>query len=119
MVISASFGQIFWEQMALGFPEHGVRWEKEANFAPWAEACGGLGIRVTKPAEVEPAIAAALAHRGPALVDVVVNPDEPPMPAKVTYEQAKGFASAFLHGQGRGRSIASTIVSDKIDQLKH
>ena len=116
---NASFGQIFWEQMALGFPEHGVRWEKEANFAPWAEACGGLGIRVTKPAEVEPAIAAALAHRGPALVDVVVNPDEPPMPAKVTYEQAKGFASAFLHGQGRGRSIASTIVSDKIDQLKH
>jgi len=116
---NASFGQIFWEQMALGFPEHGVRWEKEANFAPWAEACGGLGIRVTKPTEVEPAIAAALAHRGPALVDVVVNPDEPPMPAKVTYEQAKGFASAFLHGQGRGRSIASTIVSDKIDQLKH
>ncbi len=116
---NASFGQIFWEQMALGFPEHGVRWEKEASFAPWAEACGGLGIRVTKPAEVGPAITAALAHPGPALVDVVVNPDEPPMPAKVTYEQAKGFASAFLHGQGRRGSIASTIVSDKIDQLKH
>jgi len=63
---NAAFGQIFWEQMALGLPEHGVRWEKEANFAPWAEACGGLGIRVAKPAEVGPAIAAALAHPGPA-----------------------------------------------------
>ena len=115
---NAAFGQIFWEQMVLGFPEHGVRWEREANFAPWAEACGGMGVRVAKPAEVEPVIAAALAHPGPALVDVVVNPDEPPMPAKVTYDQAKGFATAFLHGQGRRASIASTILSDAIDQMR-
>jgi len=28
----------------------------------------------------------ALAHPGPALVDVAVNPDEPPLPGKVGYE---------------------------------
>ncbi len=115
---NALLGQILWEQMALGFPEYGVRWEQAANFAPWAEACGGKGIRVERPGELEPAIAAALAHPGPALVDVVVNPDEPPMPAKVTYEQAKGFASAFLHGQGRRAAIASTLFGDKISQLR-
>lgn len=95
-----------------------MRWEQAADYAPWAEACGGKGIRVERPGEVEAAIAAALAHPGPALVDVMVNPDEPPMPAKITYEQAKGFASSFLHGQGRRASIASTIVGDKISQLK-
>jgi pyruvate dehydrogenase (quinone)/pyruvate oxidase len=115
---NALLGQILWEQMALGFPEYGVRWEQAAHYAPWAEACGGKGIRVEKPGEVEAAIAAALAHPGPALVDVMVNPDEPPMPAKITYEQAKGFASSFLHGQGRRASIASTLVGDKISQLK-
>ncbi|MBA3280743.1 MAG: pyruvate oxidase [Acidimicrobiia bacterium] len=115
---NALLGQILWEQMALGFPEYVVRWEQAASFAPWAEACGGKGIRVEKPGDLEPAIAAALAHPGPALVDVVVNPDEPPMPAKITYEQAKGFATAFLHGQGRRAAIASTLFGDKLSQLK-
>jgi pyruvate dehydrogenase (quinone) len=51
-----------------------------ADFALWAEACGALGLRVEKPHELEPAIARALAHPGPALVDVLVNPEEVPTP---------------------------------------
>ena len=50
--------------------------------------------------------------------DVVVNPDEPPMPSRVTYEQAKGFAEAFLKGQPRRATIASTLFRDKLDQLR-
>ena len=115
---NSSLGQILWEQMALGYPEHGVRWERTADFAPWAEACGGLGITVDKPGDLEAAVAEALAHHGPALVDVRVNPDEPPMPAKVRYEQAKGFARSFLEGEPRRASIASTLFRDKLDQLK-
>jgi len=111
-------GQILWEQMVLGYPEHGVRWERPADFAPWATACGGQGVRVEDPADLEPALAAALAFDGPALVDVVVNPDEPPMPPKVSYEQAKGFAEAFLRGQPRRAAIASTLLHDKLDQLR-
>jgi pyruvate dehydrogenase (quinone)/pyruvate oxidase len=111
-------GQILWEQMALGFPEYGVRFEQPANFAPWAEACGGLGIRVEKPGDVEAAVGEALATDRPAVVDVVVNPDEPPMPPKVRYDQAKGFAEAFLRGQPRRAAIASTLLRDKMDQLR-
>jgi pyruvate dehydrogenase (quinone)/pyruvate oxidase len=111
-------GQILWEQMALGFPEYGVRWQQRANFAPWAQACGGRGIHVDDPAQVEPAVAEALAFPGPALVDVAVNPDEPPMPASITYEQAKGFASSFLHGQPRRASIASTLFRDGLRQFR-
>ncbi|MGI9030125.1 MAG: thiamine pyrophosphate-dependent enzyme, partial [Ilumatobacteraceae bacterium] len=115
---NALYGQILWEQMVLGYPEHCVRWERRADFAPWATACGGLGLRVDLAADVEPAIRQALEHRGPSLVDVAVNPDEPPMPASVTYDQAKGFTKAFLHGQGRRASIVSTIFRDKLQQLK-
>jgi pyruvate dehydrogenase (quinone)/pyruvate oxidase len=104
--------------MVLGFPEYGVRFQQPMNFAPFATACGGLGIRVEKAAEVEPAVREALAHPGPALVDVMVNPDEPPMPGKVGYEQAKGFAQAWLRGQPRKATIASTLFRDKLDQLK-
>jgi pyruvate dehydrogenase (quinone)/pyruvate oxidase len=79
-------GQILWEQMILGYPEHGVRH--------------------------------ALAHDGPALVDVDVSPDEPPLPGKVEYEQAKKFAQAFLRGQPHKATIATTLFKDKIQQLK-
>jgi len=115
---NALLGQILWEQMVLGFPEHGVRWERRADFAAWAEACGARGILVEKPEELQPAVAEALAHPGPALVDVAVNADEPPMPPKVRYKQAKGFAEAFLKGQSRRVTIASTLFRDKIDRLR-
>jgi pyruvate dehydrogenase (quinone)/pyruvate oxidase len=115
---NAAYGQILWEQMVLGYPEFGVRHRTAANFAPWAEACGGLGIRVEKAGDLESAVSDALAHRGPALVDVLVNPDEPPMPPKVTYEQAKKFAQAFLRGQPRKATIASTLFRDRIEELK-
>jgi pyruvate dehydrogenase (quinone)/pyruvate oxidase len=111
-------GQILWEQMALGYPEHGVRFETHMDFAPWAEACGGRGIRVEKVGDLEPAVREAFEFQGPALVDVAVNPDEPPMPAKIHYEEAKNFAESFLKGTPRRATIASTLFRDKIDQLK-
>ncbi|MGZ6868817.1 MAG: thiamine pyrophosphate-dependent enzyme [Frankiaceae bacterium] len=110
--------QILWEQMVLGYPEYGVRFQGPPQFAPWAQACGGLGVRVEKPGDLEGAVGTALASPGPALVDVVVNPDEPPLPAKVRYQQAKGFAEAFLKGHPRRTAIASTLFRDKFDQLK-
>jgi pyruvate dehydrogenase (quinone) len=114
-----SLGQILWEQMVLGYPEHGVRYPRPyVDYAAFASANGGLGIKVTKPGEVMPAVSAALGHRGPALVDVNVNPDEPPLPGKVDIEQAKKFAEAFLRGQPRKATIATTLFKDKIEQFK-
>ena len=115
---NGSLGQILWEQMALGFPEHGVRFGTAMRFAEFAEANGAKGIHVEKPGELEGAVKEALEHPGPALVDVTVNPDEPPMPAKITYEEAKNFVTAFLKGQPRRAAITATLFEDKIDQLK-
>ncbi|WP_327105025.1 thiamine pyrophosphate-dependent enzyme [Nonomuraea glycinis] len=113
-----SLGQILWEQMVLGYPEHGVRYpEPEADFSTWARACGGFGAKVGKAADLAPAISQALAHDGPALVDVDVNPNEPPMPGKVSYEQAKNFAQAFLRGQPHKAAIATTLWKDRIQRL--
>jgi pyruvate dehydrogenase (quinone) len=113
-----TYGQILWEQMVLGFPEYGVRHSGTADYASWAGSNGGKAYRVERPQDLEEAVAGALAHDGPALVDCLTNPNEPPMPPKVTYEQAKGFAEAFLHGQPHRATIASTIFRDKIDELK-
>jgi pyruvate dehydrogenase (quinone) len=114
-----SLGQILWEQMVLGYPEHGVRFgEPVPDYAAWARGAGGHGVHVAKAAELPEALAAALAHNGPSLVDVAVDPNEPPLPAKVTYEQATKFAQAFLRGQPNKAAIATTLFKDRIQQLK-
>jgi len=114
-----SLGQILWEQMVLGYPEHGVRYPQPyVDYAAFATANGALGIKVTTARQVGPALGEALSAPGPALVDVNVNPDEPPLPGKVEYQQAKKFAEAFLRGQPRRATIATTLFKDKIEQLK-
>jgi pyruvate dehydrogenase (quinone)/pyruvate oxidase len=115
---NGALAQILWEQMVLGYPEFGCRFQRHASYAPWAEACGGRGIRVEHPGDLEPAVKDALEYSGPALVDVIVNADEPPMPGKVSYDQAKHFAEAFLKGQPRKATIASTLFRDKITELR-
>jgi pyruvate dehydrogenase (quinone) len=52
-----------------------------ANFALWAGACGALGLRVEAAGQLEEAVARALDHDGPVLVDVLVDPAEQPAPA--------------------------------------
>jgi pyruvate dehydrogenase (quinone)/pyruvate oxidase len=114
-----SLGQILWEQMVLGYPEHGVRYPRPfVNYAALAEANGALGLKVEQAGDVRGAIQQALAHSGPALVDVNVNPDEPPLPGKIEYDQAKKFAQAFLRGQPRKATIATTLFKDKLNELK-
>jgi pyruvate dehydrogenase (quinone) len=114
-----SLGQILWEQMVLGFPEHGVRYPQPfVNYAVLAEANGALGIKVEQAGDVRGAIQQALAHSGPALVDVNVNPNEPPLPGKIEYAQAKKFTEAFLRGQPHKTTIATTLFKDKISELK-
>jgi thiamine pyrophosphate-dependent acetolactate synthase large subunit-like protein len=96
----------------------GVRYpEPFADYAAFATANGALGTKVTKPGDLRGAVQLALNHPGPALLDVNVNPAEPPLPGKVEYEQAKNFALAFLRGQPHRATIATTLLKDRIQQL--
>ena len=115
---NASLGQIEWEQVVLGYPEYGVRYERSIDFAQVAQACGASGVRVERAGDLEAAVRAALDHPGPALVDAVVNPHEPPVPGKIEFKQAKGFAQAFLRGQPDKLATARTLIKDQVDKLR-
>jgi pyruvate dehydrogenase (quinone) len=113
-----AYGQILWEQVVLGYPEFAVRHKlPEPDFAAWAKACGGFGAKVKAPGDVQGAIDELFSHPGPGIVDCDVNPNEPPMPAKVTYEQAKHFTEAFLRGQPHKAATVATVARDKISEL--
>ncbi len=74
------------------------------NFAKIAEGAGLLGLTAETPDQVEPMIAQALKHDGPALVEVLVARQELAMPPTIALEQAKGFGlfmlKAVLNGRG-------------------
>jgi ketosteroid isomerase-like protein len=77
---------------------------KNPHFAKMAEAVGIRGIRLEKPAEVEPGVAAVLAHNGPVLVDVVVNREELSIRPRITPEMAKGFTLFMVKAVMNGRA---------------
>jgi pyruvate dehydrogenase (quinone) len=68
---------------------------KNPDFAALARSVGLFGVRVEDPAELRPALEQALAYPGPALVDVVTDPNVLAMPPKATVHQAAGFALAM------------------------
>jgi pyruvate dehydrogenase (quinone) len=47
-----------------------------------------------------------------------VNPHEPPVPGRIEFKQAKGFAEAFLRGEPDKLDTVKTIVQDQIDKLR-
>jgi pyruvate dehydrogenase (quinone) len=77
------------------------------DFAAVAEAMGIRGIRVEDSGGVDAALTEAFAHEGPALVDVVTDPQEMTIPPAIALEQAKGFALYSL----------KTVLSGRGDEL--
>jgi pyruvate dehydrogenase (quinone)/pyruvate oxidase len=112
-----TLGMIKWEQMVfLGNPEYGCELHP-IDFAAFARACGAAGFTVDDPAHCGAVLDQALETPGPALVEAVVNPYVPPMPPKVTLEQASKFAQSLARGEPNRAKIAWTVLSDKIRQL--
>lgn len=110
-------GQIKWEQIVfLGNPEYGVELHNP-DFAKYADICGGVGFKVEEPGEIRPALENALRANKPSIVEVTVDPYEPPMPSKVTLKQAANFAQALVRGQPEGGRIALTLFRDKLNEL--
>jgi pyruvate dehydrogenase (quinone) len=117
VVKNGTLGQIKWEQMVfLGNPEYGCDLHP-IDFALFAEACGAAGVTIENPVECGDALDAALAAPGPVLVQAVVDPLEPPMPAKVTLKQMAHFAESLLRGEPNRQKIALTVLGDRVREL--
>src|SRR5207244_2929621 len=98
-----TLGMIKREQnVFIGNAEYGVSLEP-IDFVRFAEACGGVGFRCERPEEARSALEAMLLADGPALCEAVVDPFEPPMPARVKAKQALHMAESLAKGQDRKR----------------
>jgi pyruvate dehydrogenase (quinone) len=110
-------GQIKWEQMVLDAnPQYGVDLQP-IDFAKVAEACGAAGFRLEDPKHADSVLRKALQHDGPAVVEAVVDPNEPPLPGNITSKQAMHFAEALLRGEKDGGDIVKTVLKNKVREV--
>ncbi|MCO6523111.1 MAG: ubiquinone-dependent pyruvate dehydrogenase [Snodgrassella sp.] len=86
---------------------------KNGDFKTIAEGCGFSAQSVSKSSELETAVQTFLAHKGPALLDVVISDKELIMPPAISYENVKNMfwygSKAILEGKGK----------DVIDMIKN
>ncbi|MGW2254436.1 pyruvate dehydrogenase [Kitasatospora sp. NPDC001660] len=105
---NGALGMIKLEMLVSGYPE----WEIDNGDVDYAGIARAMGIpakRVTEPGRVREVLAEALERPGPALVDVVTDPNALSIPPYITAAQLKGFALAA------GRTVLSGGVGRMID----
>jgi pyruvate dehydrogenase (quinone) len=90
---NSSLGMVKLEMLVDGLPDCQTN-NGSFDYAAIARAVGIHSVRVEQPAELRAGLADALAHPGPALVDLVTDPNALSVPPHITAAQVKGFALA-------------------------
>jgi pyruvate dehydrogenase (quinone) len=104
--------QVTWEQRAMSGDPKFVESQElpDVPYARWAELIGLNGIRTDDPGAIGACWEQALTADRPTVLEVVCDPEVPPLPPHITIEQARSFASAVMHGDpGRRRMVAQSI----------
>ena len=91
---NGSLGMVALEMLVAGYPPYKTDL-RNPDFAAVARAAGMTGIRIEDPGDVRDGLHEALSVDGPAVVDVLTDPNALSMPPKITGEQVKGFALAM------------------------
>lgn len=104
---NSALGMVDLEMMVAGFPPYGTTYP-HTDYAAIARAAGAHGVRVDDPRDVRDALRQTLEHDGPALLDLVTDPNALSMPPHITGRQLAGFAtttSKLVLNGGVGRMI--------------
>jgi pyruvate dehydrogenase (quinone)/pyruvate oxidase len=117
VVKNNSLAQIKWEQMVfLGNPEYACDLQP-IDFAAVARGFGVASFTIDDPNKCGATLDQALAVNGPVLIEAVVDPNTPPMPAKVKPEQAIHLAEALIRGTRDASGILREIAGQRIREL--
>jgi len=103
---NSALGMVKLEMEVDGMPDYQTDL-KNPNFAKLAEAIGMMGVRIENPADVSSGLKKALAHPGPALIDVVTDPNAVSLPSHISADQVVGF----------GLTMGKLVLSGRIDEV--
>jgi pyruvate dehydrogenase (quinone) len=89
----------------------------EFPYARYAELLGLTAVRVDRPEDVGAGWDAVLAAQGPALLEVVTDPNVPPLPPHIRMEQAKGMAKAIFKGDPDAPEMIRHSLKGKLEEF--
>ena len=105
-------GMVKLEMEVAGLPDYQTDL-KNPNFAKLAEAIGMMVVRIENPADVSSGLERALQHSGPALIDVVTDPNALSLPPRIAPEMVVGF------GLTMGKLVLSGRIDEVVDTIKN
>jgi pyruvate dehydrogenase (quinone) len=108
---NSALGMVKLEMETGGWPDYQTDL-KNPNFAKLAEAVGMMGVRIENPADLSSGLKKALQHPGPALIDVVTDPNALSIPSHADRSQAVGFALAL------GKMVLAGNLEEVVDTVK-
>ena len=111
--------QVTWEHRAMeGSAKFAASQDlPDFPYARYAELIGLRGIRVDHPEAVGPAWDEALAADGPVVVEAVVDPDVPPLPPHISFDQAKSMLRALLAGDSDAPGVVRQSFLEKLREF--
>jgi pyruvate dehydrogenase (quinone) len=86
-------------------------------YARYAELLGLRGVRVESPDEVGDAWDAVLSADRPAVLEAVTDPEVPPLPPHITFEEARNVMFAVARGDESWRDMLEQSLKAKVAGL--
>ena len=105
---NSTLGMVKLEMLVDGLPDYGTD-VHDVNYAEVASAIGFHGERVTEPSRLRGALQEAFAYNGPALIEVMTDPNALSLPPEIRSGQVIGFATAMskiVLNRGAGEAVA-------------
>ena len=105
---NSTLGMVKLEMLVNGLPDYGTD-VHDVNYADVASAIGFHGERVTEPSRLRGALQEAFAYNGPALIEVMTDPNALSLPPEIRSGQVIGFATAMskiVLNRGAGEAVA-------------
>jgi pyruvate dehydrogenase (quinone) len=111
--------QVTWEQRVMeGDPKLEVSQDlPDFPYAEYARMLGLHGVRVDQPDQVAAAWDECLSAGRPALLEVITDPEVPPLPPHIRFEQAKGMAKAIARRDPNAREMITESLKGKLAEF--
>jgi len=112
--------QVTWEQRDMeGDSKYsGTQWLPNFDYAGYARLCGLEGIFCDRGDDVRAAWEQALSADRPVVLEVKTDPEVPPLPPHITFEQAKKMAMAMRTDPERTGVMEKAMKGKLVEFLK-
>jgi pyruvate dehydrogenase (quinone) len=111
--------QVTWEQRVMaGDPKlDASQVLPNFDYAGYARMLGLHGARVERPEDIGNAWDEALAAGRPALIEFITDPEVPPLPPHIRFEQAKELAGTVLQGDPASAHFIKQSLRGKLAEF--